>query len=149
MFRMAWYYSQPRSPSPWNSLQAAENYLRQRLARRTYGHGQHLRQVYLRPIAQTYYQQSAAPQYYQPPAQQSYLEYYQQPSTVPQYYQQGMRQYYQPSSQQFYDQAAPQYYEQPMQQYYEQPAQRYTPFEVATDDFPELNWKSLKSILTG
>jgi len=113
---MAWLYSQPSSPSPWkptNSLQAAENYLRQKLARPAYGHSQHLRQVYLRPVAPQYYQQSVAPQYYQPPVQQ------------------------------FYDQAVPQYYEQSMQQYYEQPAPQYAPLGVGTGNIPKLNWKSL------
>jgi hypothetical protein len=86
---MAWLYSQPSSPSPWkptNSLQAAENYLRQKLARPTYGHSQHLRQVYLRPVA---------PQYYQPPVQQ--------------FYDQAMPQYYEQSMEQYYEQPAPQY----------------------------------------
>jgi 5-methylcytosine-specific restriction endonuclease McrBC GTP-binding regulatory subunit McrB len=119
---MAWLYSQPRSPSPWNSLQAAENYLRQKLARPTYGHSQHLRQVYLRPVAPQYYQQSVAPQYYQQ-------------SVAPQYYQ--------PPVQQFYDQAMPQYYEQSMEQYYEQPASQYAPLGVGTGNIPKLNWKSL------
>jgi 5-methylcytosine-specific restriction endonuclease McrBC GTP-binding regulatory subunit McrB len=122
---MAWLYSQPSSPSPWkptNSLQAAENYLRQKLARPTYGHSQHLRQVYLRPVAPQYYQQSVAPQYYQQ-------------SVAPQYYQ--------PPVQQFYDQAVPQYYEQSMQQYYEQPAPQYAPLGVGTGNIPKLNWKSL------
>jgi hypothetical protein len=128
---MAWLYSQPRSPSPWNSLQAAENYLRQKLARPTYGHSQHLRQVYLRPVAPQYYQQPAAPQYYQQPAAP---QYYQQPAAP---------QYYQPPVQQFYDQAMPQYYEQSMEQYYEQPAPQYAPLGVGTGNIPKLNWRSL------
>ena len=73
---MAWLYPQPSSPSPWkqtNILQAAEYYLRQKLAQPTYGYSQHPRQFYQQPAAPQYYQQPAAPQYYQQPAAPQYF----------------------------------------------------------------------------
>jgi hypothetical protein len=123
---MAWVYYPPTSLNPWkptNSLQAAENYLRQKLGRPTYRHSQRLRQVHLRPIAPQYYQQPAAPQYYQPPVQQFYEQ------AMPQYYEQSMQQYYQSPAPQYYEQAAPQY----------------APLGVGTWNIPKLpqDWNSL------
>ena len=123
---MAWVYYPPGSPNPWkprNGLQAAEDYLRQRLGRPTYGRSQRLRQVHLRPIAPQYYQQSAAPQYYQPPVQQ--------------FYEQGVPQYYDQSMQESYQSPAP--------QYFEQAAPEYAPLGVSTENIPKLpqDWNSL------
>jgi hypothetical protein len=143
---MAWVYYPPGSRSPWkprNSLQAAEDYLRQKLSRPAYGRSQRLRQVHLRPIAPQYYQQPAGSQYYQPHVQQSYSQYYQQPSS--QYYQSAAPQYYQPV-QPFYEHAMPQYYEQSMQQYYQSPAPQYfeqaalqyAPLGVSTENIQKL-----------
>ena len=123
---MAWVYYPPSSPNPWkqrNSLQAAENYLRQKLGRPTYQHSQRLRQVHLRPIAPQYYQQPAAPQYYQPPVQPFYEQ------AMPQYCEQSMQQYYQSPAPQYFEQAAPQY----------------APLGVGTENIPKLpqDWNSL------
>jgi hypothetical protein len=127
---MAWgyYYYPPNSPNPWkprSSLQAAENYLHQKLGRPTYGYSQRVRQVHLRPIAPTYYQQPAAPQYYQPPVQRFYEQ------AAPLYYQQPMQQYYQ----------------SPLPQYFEQAAPRYAPLGVGTENIPKLpqDWDILFS----
>jgi hypothetical protein len=117
---MAWLYSQPRSP---NILQAAEYYLRQKLAQPTYGYSQHPRQYYQQPAAPQYYQQPAAPQYPQSPVQQFYEQ------AVPQYYEQPMQQYYQ----------------SPAPQYYEQAASQYATLGVGTGNIPRFpqNWNSL------
>src|SRR5512136_281838 len=105
---MTWYYSQPSS-SPWkptNSLQAAENYLRQMRGQSAYGYSQ---------VPPQYYQQSRWPNFHD----RSFAEPYQQPAE-PQYYQQTVPQYYQQAVQPYYQQPAEQqyYYQPPVQESY-------------------------------